>query len=348
MSLRNRIFYLCMAIGLSHSIQAGAQPITTFLYLGETGKYQKIVENEQGKDIRRVTHAVKIVATQDLNLRSCTVHFANGSSGSFIVGQIKKNEARLFSLGGRFNTASVLCRGTAVFNGTRGSLKVYIAAVQGGGIGPVPIIPNPNPVPGPGPQPRPGLRVLPPQTKRICVKESKELIQLRNQAEYWKVNGQGSRLNTWTYRGNASTLTLDFATADVQAYCRKPGVDLFQIEWKIAFTDPNRYALTYTVNCVPCINKQKAKKLAGLIEDGNRLIHRGEFEAAIGRIKRALELIEELLEDPETPAASLEDLSELHRLVEDLRTALSRDRPVDGIVEEISDVLTHLAQWSDL
>lgn len=93
---------------------------------------------------------------------------------------------------------------------------------------------------------------LAPQTKQVCVGKSATLVKLGTQAEYWTCNGRGSNQSTWQYRGSASTLTLDYATADVVAYCRQAGTDTYDLSWKLAYQDMNVYSMNYTVNCVVC------------------------------------------------------------------------------------------------
>lgn len=95
------------------------------------------------------------------------------------------------------------------------------------------------------------IRLQPRQTQ-ACVGQTKKLIQLNTQAEYWRVNGRSSMMSTWQYRGRASTLTLDYATANAVAFCRAPGVDTYELDWRLAFQDPNEYRLSYTVVCQLC------------------------------------------------------------------------------------------------
>ena len=93
---------------------------------------------------------------------------------------------------------------------------------------------------------------LPPRTIKICVKKSSTIIKLKTQAEYWRANGKESNQSTWQYRGSASTLTLDYATADVVAACRVPGTDTYDLAWKLAYQDRNEYQMNYTVICEVC------------------------------------------------------------------------------------------------
>lgn len=275
-------------------------------YVGETGKFQKFMDSNEKVAINRLTHALKLEATEDLFLRECSVFFANGTSRVFKMSYLNKDKSEILKFQTKRNVKEMSCLGTSVnLIGSRGKVKVFIAPLltpnpnplpnpnPNPGPRPVPV-PVPGPAPGPHPQPLPRVVNLPPLTKKICVKKSKELIQLSVQARWWKVNGQGSNLSTWKYPGAIATLTLDYATADVQAYCKREGSETFSISWMLAFTDPNTYQKQVTVECEACAKPaiDKIKKRANMALN---LANENQRERALKQVDEIVKMLDEVM-----------------------------------------------------
>lgn len=317
---------------------------------GETLKYPNFMDRSHYFLLSKKMNALKIEATEDLFLRECELSLVGNQRRIEKMSYLKKGQVYIFHFQLPTYVNSITCLGKSIgANFKLGALKIY----SGLGFTPIPVprplpgpapapIPVPGPVPGPAPAPLPRVVNLPDVEKEICVGKSKKMIQLSIQARWWKVNGMGSQLSTWRYPGSKASLTLDYATANVHAYCKKPGKESFNVTWMLAFTDPNIYQKDVVVKCVTCSKPEieKIKKRVNLALD---LFQRNKIEIALRELDRALRELNKLEEQGEFTPEQLELIeTEIRDAFEQMRMALLEQYEVKKAYERLIQLLNLL------
>lgn len=292
------------------------------VYVGKTGLFDKFRESKQGLNVNKVTARIRVEATRKFYLRECQLVFGNGQRRVFHVGkQLKRNQSQSFYLKRNRNVKSITCFGTTHTNAKRlSALKVFV--LPKGALTPVGGIGIGGPGAGGGAAAGPNVVNVQARRSNICVEKSKTIAKLNTQPRYWKINGRGSNLLTWKYRGTSATLTADSSTADVKAYCRKRGSETFNLHWMLNFADKNKYYMNVTVNCIPCGDAKGVAKVQKTIDKADRAAAEGKFKRAKRLLKEAQEMIDKLHErevlDPEEEAL-IEELEEyIQQLMQEL------------------------------
>ncbi len=178
---------------------------------------------------------------------------------------------------------------------------------------------------------------IPARSRNVCVGNSSRLIQLEYQALWWKVNGRGSRLSTWHYRGTNSTLTLDVDTANVYARCHRVGRETYNISWRVAYSDPNTYQMRYTVNCIPCLDTKSIKKAQIHINKATKLAKEGgirKLRQAKVQTNLAKKLLGKVLKDKATPANKKPLIKKIIKLLNEALRMLSQfQNPAEQLIQ---------------
>ncbi len=280
------------------------------VFVGMTGDFQKFRESKQGLQLNRVTTRVKIEATKLMYIRECQLSFGNGQMRVFHLDKnLKPAGTHSFYLKRDRLVKSMVCFGsTNMASKKLGKLKVYV--LPKGKLTPVKVVVGGGLGAGAGPN----IVNLPARNLNICVEKKKTILQLNTQAKYWNINGRGSYLSTWKYSGSKATLTTDYATANVVAYCKRRGSETFNIHWMLNFSDPRKYYMNIQVNCVPCGDPKAVSKVKKKIDRADKFLAEGKLKTAKRLLEEALEMIDKLHErevlTPEEESV-IEELEEL-------------------------------------
>lgn len=140
----------------------------------------------------------------------------------------------------------------------------------------------------------PKIVKIPGRNINICIGKKKTILQLNTQAKYWNINGNGSKLSTWKYKGRHSTLIADYATANIVTYCHRRGSETFNIHWMLNFSDPRKYFMNITVNCIPCGDFKGVVRVQKKIAKANKFLEKGKLKTAKRLLEEALDMIDKL------------------------------------------------------
>ena len=100
-------------------------------YIGESGKFDRFIEDSEQVSVNQRASAIKIVATKRLHLEYCEIFFGNGNSRYFDVGMLSRHEQHVIRLRQTRRIRSIKCLGTSEhFMGSRAQIQVFTEQIR--------------------------------------------------------------------------------------------------------------------------------------------------------------------------------------------------------------------------